>query len=273
MSHRFDPVALREYDIRGIVGKTLGEADAYAIGQLKSARVSPDDTAGFFARMAAREAKLGSAAAAIGYVSSHPLSQSRERAFPPHPRARLAPARAPSPAGRRGPHRQWPAGCRTGLGACARTRSGLPGSPRPRRSCRNSPGRARSRRHRPSQAGTCREPAAVTDTTACHPTWSRPLAGIQLALIEPAGQQVVERGLVAVVLLLGVDHHDPQVRIELGEELPAGAAGRHAAAADDGDGGELAVAGGARAIITANTRDFARGEIAFFFPGYEIFPR
>jgi phosphomannomutase len=33
MSHRFDPVALREYDIRGIVGKTLGEADAYAIGR------------------------------------------------------------------------------------------------------------------------------------------------------------------------------------------------------------------------------------------------
>lgn len=33
MSHRFDPVALREYDIRGIVGKTLGDADAYAIGR------------------------------------------------------------------------------------------------------------------------------------------------------------------------------------------------------------------------------------------------
>ena len=33
MSHNFDPVALREYDIRGIVGKTLGEADAYAIGR------------------------------------------------------------------------------------------------------------------------------------------------------------------------------------------------------------------------------------------------
>ena len=57
------------------------EADDYAIGQLKSARVSPDDTADFFARMAAQEAKLGSAAAAIGYVSTHPLSQSRERAF------------------------------------------------------------------------------------------------------------------------------------------------------------------------------------------------
>ena len=33
MSHRFHPSCLREYDIRGIVGKTLGEDDAYAIGR------------------------------------------------------------------------------------------------------------------------------------------------------------------------------------------------------------------------------------------------
>ncbi|HWI86265.1 MAG TPA: phosphomannomutase/phosphoglucomutase [Sphingomonas sp.] len=33
MSHRFDPTSLREYDIRGIVGKTLGTEDAYAIGR------------------------------------------------------------------------------------------------------------------------------------------------------------------------------------------------------------------------------------------------
>lgn len=33
MSHVFDPVALREYDIRGIVGKTLGAPDAYGIGR------------------------------------------------------------------------------------------------------------------------------------------------------------------------------------------------------------------------------------------------
>ena len=33
MSHRFDPSSLREYDIRGIVGQTLAEADAYAIGR------------------------------------------------------------------------------------------------------------------------------------------------------------------------------------------------------------------------------------------------
>ncbi|HEX7872178.1 MAG TPA: phosphomannomutase/phosphoglucomutase [Sphingobium sp.] len=33
MSHAFHPSVLREYDIRGIVGKTLGEADAWAIGR------------------------------------------------------------------------------------------------------------------------------------------------------------------------------------------------------------------------------------------------
>jgi len=33
MTHVFNPTALREYDIRGIVGKTLGEADARAIGR------------------------------------------------------------------------------------------------------------------------------------------------------------------------------------------------------------------------------------------------
>lgn len=39
MTHRFDPTALREYDIRGVVGKTLGEADAYAIGRGFGTRV------------------------------------------------------------------------------------------------------------------------------------------------------------------------------------------------------------------------------------------
>ena len=33
MSHRFNPVILREYDIRGTVGETLFEDDAYAIGR------------------------------------------------------------------------------------------------------------------------------------------------------------------------------------------------------------------------------------------------
>jgi len=33
MTHRFDPTSLREYDIRGIVGETLGPDDARAIGR------------------------------------------------------------------------------------------------------------------------------------------------------------------------------------------------------------------------------------------------
>jgi phosphomannomutase len=33
LSHDFDPTSLREYDIRGIIGSTLGPADAYAIGR------------------------------------------------------------------------------------------------------------------------------------------------------------------------------------------------------------------------------------------------
>lgn len=31
--HRFDPVILREYDIRGVVGETLGASDARALGR------------------------------------------------------------------------------------------------------------------------------------------------------------------------------------------------------------------------------------------------
>src|SRR6476619_6311854 len=33
MSHAFNITILREYDIRGIVGETLNEADAYALGR------------------------------------------------------------------------------------------------------------------------------------------------------------------------------------------------------------------------------------------------
>ncbi|MBN8829803.1 MAG: phosphomannomutase/phosphoglucomutase [Sphingomonadales bacterium] len=39
MTHQFHPTSLREYDIRGIVGETLGEADAYAIGRGFGTRV------------------------------------------------------------------------------------------------------------------------------------------------------------------------------------------------------------------------------------------
>jgi len=39
MTHQFDRTSLREYDIRGIVGKTLGQADAIAIGRSFATRV------------------------------------------------------------------------------------------------------------------------------------------------------------------------------------------------------------------------------------------
>ncbi len=56
-------------------------ADGYAIHGLKRGSVSPAGTAGFFTRLAADEARLGRGRAALGYLSSHPLSESREKAF------------------------------------------------------------------------------------------------------------------------------------------------------------------------------------------------
>ena len=38
MTHNFNPTILREYDIRGIVGDTLTEADAYALGRTYAAK-------------------------------------------------------------------------------------------------------------------------------------------------------------------------------------------------------------------------------------------
>ena len=55
MSHVFDPTTLREYDIRGIVGTTLGEADAHAIGR------------GF----ATRVRRAGGTRVAVGYDGRH----------------------------------------------------------------------------------------------------------------------------------------------------------------------------------------------------------
>ncbi|TRW17078.1 phosphoglucomutase/phosphomannomutase PgmG [Glacieibacterium frigidum] len=40
MTHDFHPTSLREYDIRGIIGETLGEADAYAIGRSFGTRIA-----------------------------------------------------------------------------------------------------------------------------------------------------------------------------------------------------------------------------------------
>src|ERR1043165_1786209 len=38
MAHSFNPTILREYDIRGIVGDTLNETDAYALGRTYAAK-------------------------------------------------------------------------------------------------------------------------------------------------------------------------------------------------------------------------------------------
>src|SRR5437667_10837366 len=51
MPHRFDPTILREYDIRGIVGKTLFTADAHGLGRA----------------FAATLAEAGGRRAAVGY--------------------------------------------------------------------------------------------------------------------------------------------------------------------------------------------------------------
>src|SRR6476659_6082823 len=42
MTHQFNPTILREYDIRGIVGDTLAEADAYALGRSYAALASEE---------------------------------------------------------------------------------------------------------------------------------------------------------------------------------------------------------------------------------------
>ena len=39
--HRFDPTILREYDIRGVVGKTLSAVDARALGRGFGTEPSP----------------------------------------------------------------------------------------------------------------------------------------------------------------------------------------------------------------------------------------
>ncbi len=33
MTHLFHPSILRDYDVRGVVGRTLGPADAHAVGR------------------------------------------------------------------------------------------------------------------------------------------------------------------------------------------------------------------------------------------------
>jgi phosphomannomutase len=57
MTHRFNPTSLREYDIRGVVGETLGPDDAYAIGRGFATRVR---RAGGTRVVAGRDGRLSS---------------------------------------------------------------------------------------------------------------------------------------------------------------------------------------------------------------------
>jgi beta-barrel assembly-enhancing protease len=57
------------------------KADAYSIKAMKQANVSPMDTAAFFSRLAEMEKSLGKSKVALGYLSSHPMSDIREKAF------------------------------------------------------------------------------------------------------------------------------------------------------------------------------------------------
>jgi Zn-dependent protease with chaperone function len=57
------------------------EADADAVAMLRRARVSPVSTAAFFKRLADQERKLGAVAQGLSYISTHPLSEERERKF------------------------------------------------------------------------------------------------------------------------------------------------------------------------------------------------
>ncbi|WOE75226.1 phosphoglucomutase/phosphomannomutase PgmG [Alterisphingorhabdus coralli] len=68
-THTFHPTSLREYDIRGIIGETLGEDDAYAIGR-------------GFGTLVLREAEDGNRTVVIGYdgrTSSPALAEALAR--------------------------------------------------------------------------------------------------------------------------------------------------------------------------------------------------
>jgi Zn-dependent protease with chaperone function len=57
------------------------EADADAIVMLDKARISPVPTAGFFARLAHQERRLGPVGRGLSYISSHPMSEERQKRF------------------------------------------------------------------------------------------------------------------------------------------------------------------------------------------------
>lgn len=59
--------------------KAESGADGYAIGSLQAADISPMPTAALFARLAKEDERPGNAGLMLNYLSSHPLSSSREQ--------------------------------------------------------------------------------------------------------------------------------------------------------------------------------------------------
>jgi Zn-dependent protease with chaperone function len=57
------------------------QADSDAIAKLRSAGIDPRPTAKFFKKLADQEAKFGQVARGLSYVSTHPMSGDRQRAF------------------------------------------------------------------------------------------------------------------------------------------------------------------------------------------------
>lgn len=70
--------------------KAEAGADGYAIGRLQAANISPLPTAALFARLAKQDEQPGNAGLLLSYLSSHPLSASREQVFRKSARAGAA---------------------------------------------------------------------------------------------------------------------------------------------------------------------------------------
>ncbi|MGZ8997877.1 MAG: phosphoglucomutase/phosphomannomutase PgmG [Allosphingosinicella sp.] len=70
MSHRFNPTSLREYDIRGIVGETLAEGDAEAVGRTFGTIVRRSGGARVAVGKDGRESSPGFEQALVGGLTS-----------------------------------------------------------------------------------------------------------------------------------------------------------------------------------------------------------
>jgi phosphomannomutase len=72
--HEFDPTSLREYDIRGIVGETLGAADAFAIGRCFGSIVAREGGSNVVTGYDGRLSSPGLEAALVGGLKASGIS-------------------------------------------------------------------------------------------------------------------------------------------------------------------------------------------------------